>query len=271
MSRYQRSWRHNHGRRIRRSLDYGRARSGAFIVYTLLLAGIAGMVTLGYGYITRSEFFRIRHMDAVEIHGLRRLSRDEIRGLSGITLNTNIIALDTGRVRAAIESHPWVARARVDRFYPNRVRIRVEERKPFALLNRDDGIYYVDRAGTVFARVMAGDDLDYPVITGLEHDVVGNHALLNRALATINAVRRSDPIFPRQSLSELHVADGGDQTLFLVNNPFPVRLGRAQPRQKEISAVLRQLYKRKVFDVTRMVDLSYGKNQVLVRLAMPVS
>ncbi len=265
MGRYHRSWKHNRQRRLK-TRDSRRPGTGAVMVCLLLVAGLAGIVTLAWGYATRSDFFRIS--DRVEVEGVRRLSRAEVIGLSGIDVNSNIITLDGDRVRAAIEAHPWVARARVDRFYPNRVRIRVEERKPFAILNRRDGIYYVDRAGVVFAPAGKGDDLDYPVITGLEQG--GEKGLLNRALATINAVRRRDPIFPRQSLSEVNVAAGGEQTLFLVNNPFPVRLGHAQPRQREFSAILRRLYKRKVFDLTRLVDLGYGRDKVLVRLAIPV-
>jgi len=233
-----------------------------------MAAMAGGLGTLLYAGAARLDFFRVG--DGVEVEGNQRITRAEVLMMSGVDVRTNIIAFDTIQAAAAIEKHPWVSRARVYRDLPNRLRIKIEERKPIALLSRDDGLYYVDRAGAVFAQAGGGDDLDYPLITGIKNEGRAAAGLLDRALAMISTIRRNDPIFPRQSLSELHVDRDGEQTLYLVNTPFPLRLGHSRPRQGDIAAVLKQLYRRKVIGITRSVDMEYGRDRVLVRLKTPL-
>ena len=69
---------------------------------------------------------------------------------------------------------------------PDTVRVEVAEYEPVALLQAD-GLYYVDAEGRVFLRAR-GDDLDYPVLTGLSADLEAVHPILPR-LAIRDALR----------------------------------------------------------------------------------
>jgi cell division protein FtsQ len=75
-------------------------------------------------------------------------------------------ALDTAAVKSRIERLPWVDTAELSRVYPGALEIRVTERKPFALWQRTDRNYLIDKTGRVLAAV-SGDSLpDLPRFAG---------------------------------------------------------------------------------------------------------
>lgn len=75
-------------------------------------------------------------------------------------------ALDTAAVKSRIERLPWVDAAELTRVYPGELEIRVTERKPYALWQRTDRHYLIDKTGRVLAAV-GGDSLpDLPRFTG---------------------------------------------------------------------------------------------------------
>jgi cell division protein FtsQ len=75
-------------------------------------------------------------------------------------------ALDTAAVKSRIERLPWVDAAELTRVYPGELEIRVTERKPYALWQRTDRHYLIDKTGRVLAAV-GGDSLpDLPRFAG---------------------------------------------------------------------------------------------------------
>jgi cell division protein FtsQ len=75
-------------------------------------------------------------------------------------------ALDTAAVKSRIERLPWVDTAELTRVYPGALEIRVTERKPYALWQRTDRHYLIDKTGRVLAAV-SGDSLpDLPRFAG---------------------------------------------------------------------------------------------------------
>lgn len=231
----------------------------------------AGILLLGW-VLAESGLFRIRDMGAVEVRGNRRLSRGEVLAASGIRPGMGILSLDRDAAAARICSHPWVAAAAVERCFPSRVRIVVKERQPVALVVRDGRLHYVDGEGDVFAPAKAGDDLDFPVVTGLSKaDLVtgAGREALRRAVGLVTSVKRNSDVFSRQILSEVHVARDGELVIFLADNIFPVRIGRSADRLRRFAMAIKYLSRKRLLGVTRFMDVDYG-GRILVRLAVPV-
>ena len=75
-------------------------------------------------------------------------------------------ALDTAAVKSRIERLPWVDNAELTRVYPGELQIRVTERKPYAIWQRTDRHYLIDKTGRVLAAI-GGDSLpDLPRFAG---------------------------------------------------------------------------------------------------------
>lgn len=82
-------------------------------------------------WLARQPFFAIR---SISIDGdVGRNSVSTIRANAAPRLAGNFLTIDLPAVRRAFESVPWVRRAVVQRVWPNRLRVRLEEHRPVAL------------------------------------------------------------------------------------------------------------------------------------------
>ena len=91
----------------------------------LLLAGAALL------WLARQPLFAIR---VISVDGdVARNSVSTIRANAAPRLAGNFMTLDLGAVRRAFESVPWVRHAVVQKVWPNRLRVRLEEHRPVAL------------------------------------------------------------------------------------------------------------------------------------------
>ena len=239
-----------------------------FVLGSVLVVG-SGLGAVGmvfYNTMSHSDFFQVT---GIRIEGCRQTTKDMIVELSGVDIHTNLLALDAQAVEARIEEHGWVEQADIKRHWPNQLTIVIRERRPVALINRPDGLYHVDRTGAIFARVLPPDDLDFPVITGLgenEWTEAEQAEAVQSALQFIKYTGRGSPVLPQQNISELHLDKDGEITLFLVNKPFPIRLGAGELSTKyyRLAKVLNWLYKTDSFPLVTYIQLDYYTDKVLV-------
>lgn len=246
--------------------ETGRKMSGLLlklIITSVVLAVAGGVGFLGYGGLTQSRLFRI---SAIEIDGCQKISEQEVLGLSGIDVHSNLVKLNVKQIKEGLERHDWIERVMISRQWPDRLTIAVKERTPAAVINLDDGLHYVDRNGKVFAPVDEMAGLDYPVITGAEG--AGSESLpelsaLHDALLLIKYASRDNPNLPAQNISEINIGNN-DIVLFLMDRPFPIHLGQGDIWKKysRLAKVLYWLYKRKEF--SRVAYVYYAKDNILV-------
>lgn len=238
----------------------------------LTIAGAVVLVVLGiaailvYKGLARSDFFQIT---AIRIEGCRRTTKNLILELSGVDIHSNLLAMDTDRIRADIEGYDWIERAEIKKEWPNRLLITVRERKPGAMVSLPEGLYYVDKKGVAFARVIPPEDMDFPVITGLRADTWPESfkgSSLEEALQFIRLAGRGNPVLPKQNISEVHITGNGELILFLADRPFPIYLGKGMIGQKyrRLVKVLYWMYKKKEFASTAYINVEYMDNDVLV-------
>lgn len=238
---------------------------GAVLAGLLAVAGLGGLLV--WQQLGQSAFFQIT---SIRIEGNVRTTKKEVLALSGVDVHSNLLALSAGKVRARIETHDWIEAAEVRRDWPNRLEITVQERRPLALLNLPAGLYYTDRSGVPFAGALPPEDLDFPVITGL--DAAGDwrdeqRQALQRALSLIRLAGRGGVILPAQGISEINLGEEGTMTLFLVSRPFPIYLGESREVSRNynrLAQVLNWLYKERVFTDTAAIRMDYLPDRILV-------
>lgn len=254
------------GREPRRSKGAGPGRKLLLklVVVTGLVLVIGGLGFSLYKILAQSSFFQI--VD-IEIKGGQRLSKAELLELSGVDVQSNLVKINSSQVQNLLENHCWIERAVVSRKWPDRLLISVKERKPVAIINLADGLHYVDEVANIFAPVKQGADLDYPVITGLAgSDLLQKETSgLEEALLLIKYAGRPNPNLPVQNISEIMVNDK-NLVLFLVDRPFPIRLGRGNiwEKYRRVVKVLAVLYRRKEFARVAYVNIDYAADKVLV-------
>lgn len=117
-------------------------RIARIIVLLLAAAGLA----FGGARAWRSSYLELR---TVEVEGNRRVSTDELVRASGLHRGVHLLRMSTEGTARKVESHPWIAKARVERIIPSTVRITVTERSAAAVVAIGPRTYLADREGVV--------------------------------------------------------------------------------------------------------------------------
>jgi cell division protein FtsQ len=107
----------------------------------------------------------------VLVEGRRRTPPEALRDRLDLDIGMPLLAVDTAAAKDRLETLAWVERASVARMLPNTVQVRLLERQPLALWQRDGRFEVIDRAGAVIEgavndrpqeyahlRVLVGDD-----------------------------------------------------------------------------------------------------------------
>ena len=138
---------------------------------------LAGMATL---WLARHPAFAVR---VIRIEGdVTRNSVATIRANAAPRLAGNFFTADLAQTRNAFESVPWVRQAVVNRVWPSRLVVRLEEHRALALWGNDSaGDKLVNSHGEVFeANVGDVEDDALPTLSGPEGSSVQMLGLLQR-------------------------------------------------------------------------------------------
>jgi hypothetical protein len=291
-----RSWLKRSAKRkeLKRTPVAAKNRIRFLLVPVCLLAFVISLVFALQGplvnVLSDLNFFKIRE---ISITGCRITTPALIRELAGIRYQTSLVMLNPSHVRAILRAHPWIAEVEVKRDWPDALVVSVKEHLAEALILQEvagsQRFFYLNKAGVAFAQVEPGQDIDFPVITGLEAKAGngqgrsdgagvedgGNGAgtlqeMLREPLDFLNLVKQNNPNLPIQNLSEIHVDRDAGMTLYLADHPFPVYFGKGQIRTKysRLKRVLEVLYKDSgqgmtIADVA-YIRMDYLENKVLV-------
>lgn len=135
-------------------------------VSALFMVVIASMLlVIAVGWLLRSAMF---NLTAIEVQGeLAHNSAATLRANVAPALAGNFFMMDLARTRAAFETVPWVRRAVVQREFPNRLKVSLQEHKPVAFWGAEGEARLVNNFGEVF-EVNQGDveSEDLPVLHG---------------------------------------------------------------------------------------------------------
>ncbi|MBU0483526.1 MAG: FtsQ-type POTRA domain-containing protein [Proteobacteria bacterium] len=235
-----------------------------FMGFCLVAGAVWSIGFIVYRGLSKSDFFQVT---AIKIQGSQRITKSIALELSGVDIHTNLLAMDGDIVEERLEKNEWIERAEVDRNWPNRITITLKERVPVAMINMDDGLHYLDRRGDVFAKVSSEDDIDFPVITGLEGGALTlRDPMVEDALLLLRYAGRGNSMLPGQNISEVNLANKDELVMFLTNRPFPIYLGKGKVGAKYnmLVTILYWLYKNEEFSATAYIDMDYLKNKVLV-------
>ena len=204
------------------------------LFHSLLRIGIAsgsGFLLASGALLTvqmllESGYFGVK---LVRVEQQVRVSEGDILDASDIKLGDSLFDLELHMIGRKIEEHPWIARAEVERSFPDQVVIRVVERQARAIIDLDY-LYYVDREGVAFKMLESGDELDYPVITGIDRQYLLDHPdqtqnSLDLALSLMDQLEQRK-LFNLDDVSEIHFDQQEGLIIYTRIGGVPVRMGK---------------------------------------------
>jgi cell division protein FtsQ len=168
--------------------------------------GVVGLVVLALvaWACTYTPIFDAHH---IRVLGTESLQPDAVRELAGVDGSTNVVHLDTGAVVARLLADPWIASASVQRDLPATLVLRIEERRPVAVISAMGQTSILASDGTVLPA--RSGSLDLPSM----HAALGapDDAQRRAAAAMLTAL---DPVVT-QRVREITVGSDGLVTLTL--------------------------------------------------------
>ncbi len=124
--------------------------------------------------LTEEAFVRFKNSDTmlvvpenVEISGNKRLSRKEILFVAGLDRKVSFFDVDKKKIMLNLTTCGWVKTASAEKFFPNSVKIHIEEFEPVIVVNsrkksQDSNLeiftmWFADSDGIVFKRAIPGE------------------------------------------------------------------------------------------------------------------
>ncbi len=220
-------------RKDNRKKDFGRWRR--YLVRSALGAGlvVVGMALYRLSgplliaavslreFVIESPYFSVRE---IQVRAGERVSGNEIVAVAGLSQGMNIWKIDPAVIEKKISKHPWVRRVLVRREFPRRITIDVEERAPRAIVALHK-LYYVDGDGKIFKEVDAGDDMKFPMLTGLSAEQLSAPDQIMRKRIQ-EAMRLGELMAQRShSLSEIHFDAPDRLVVYATHYPMALRMG----------------------------------------------
>ena len=125
----------------------------------LLLLGFVGLgLAAGGRWVAHHPFFAIRGLTVMGDTG--HLSTMGVRAQVAPSIQGTFLTIDLRGVRQAFETLPWVRRAVVQREFPNRLRVIVQEHQPVAFWGEEGDSTLVNSYGEVFEANLGEVDQD---------------------------------------------------------------------------------------------------------------
>ena len=172
-----------------RGADKPRANKRKFLISALFLLGLTGLVY----FIVWGSFWQVQH---IEVSGsqkadlmvdLVRIVRDYQQGVYYRFIpRQNILFLDIDDLAGWIKQRLLVDELRIDKKIPDRLVIKVKEKRPVLIWQKDREYYYV----VMSAKKLVEIEYDLPIVSSLEgaEVVVGRQLLRTEQVSYIREV-----------------------------------------------------------------------------------
>ncbi|WP_375675624.1 cell division protein FtsQ/DivIB [Bartonella sp. AP9QHHD] len=123
----------------------------------------SGQMAVVVNTIILDSSFVVTHVD---ISGNKRLAKQDIFKILKLDVAPSIFTFDVERARSLLEKQAWVQSANVQKIYPNRMRISIVEREPYAIWQHDGIMDIVDNTGRVIVPFKGEIVRDLPLVVG---------------------------------------------------------------------------------------------------------
>lgn len=250
-------------RRDNRKRDLQRGRRRWLIAGLLALSLVAGVLLYRLSgpvaialrstrdFVADNRYFAVRQ---IEVHGGDKVRGDEIVAMAGLRQGMNIWSVDAVAIEKKIAKHPWVRQVLVRRDFPRRIVIAVEERAPKAIVGAGK-LYYIDADGAVFKEVEPGENIKYPMLTGIYAQALMYGDPMARKRIR-DAIRLTDLMAQHShTLSEIHFEAPDSLVVYPTKYPVAWRFGWGD-------------WEEKIAHLDRLLELWKGNEARLASLDM---
>lgn len=108
----------------------------------------------------------------IVVTGISDLDTEEIVALSGIEYGKSVFLVDKHKAQDKLSVKPFVKPVSIEIEYPDKVVIKLEERKRAACIEKDGTLLVIDNEGWLLEALPSVPDTAYPLVFGVATDAV---------------------------------------------------------------------------------------------------
>lgn len=155
-----------------------------------------------YSYLLSAPYFAIRE---TSVRGLNELTEKDILSLADIKPAQNLLAVNKKAIERRVGDNPWVKNIYVGRELPDRLVLELKERQPLALFKNKNDFYLVDTEGSLFKKINQHDEVDLPVITGVDDEEKTKQPFFKSALNLVKMLQANRKYSYLGTISEVNI------------------------------------------------------------------
>ncbi|RJP43010.1 MAG: FtsQ-type POTRA domain-containing protein [Desulfobacteraceae bacterium] len=192
----------------------------------MMTAGMGIMFIVCHDLVTQCDYFKA---EAIIIEGGSVLSRDEILNAAAIDVGVNVFKINLGRVRERLLSHPWIAEAEVYRDPVKKIRLRIMEHRPLAVIDLGKR-FVLNNKGDIFKEASEAESVSMPVVTGVDYaqwraQNAPDTQVFTSVMEILEMAQSDGGIFAKGVLREIRVDREIGLTLLLEGPVGSMRIG----------------------------------------------
>jgi cell division septal protein FtsQ len=218
-------------------------------------------------WVLTAPFFQLKTVEVRQVKGAPsgRVPAAWVRQALAPLTGRNLVQASLAEATARVQANPWIASVEMAKELPDRLRVRIAERRPVALMLAGAGLVYADSDGRAIAPVATPEELAAARKSGLlvvsfprepHPDGIGS------ALHVAAELGRVEPNWAAK-LAQIEVLGEEDFRLRTDAVPFPilVRGGEVAPKIEKLIKLLPELNLR--YPRIEAVDLRFSRRIVV--------
>jgi cell division protein FtsQ len=234
------------------------------LLVAVLVTGV--LLIFSYNYILTASWFQL---DKAMVKGCSKTTEKDLLSVSGVKPLQNILTLSMEGIARKIKTNPWVEEVSVVRELPNRLIIEIQERKPIALVKRDQALFIMDSQGIIFKK-FEGEEADLPVLTGCAENGADDRPLIRKSIELIDLLSASNSVPQIKNVSEIHGDDSLGFSIFLDSGLcLRVGFGNYENKLNRLKPVLADLVRRNIEQGFLLIDLNDIEKITVQKKAFP--
>lgn len=229
-----------------------------FVKFTFLLVGLVFISLLFlslYQYLLSSPYIKL---EQVVVKGVDEETKEELMALLKLNFDESLLAINLDELKQRLEKHPWIRSAQLEKQFPHTLIIWAEKERPRALVILG-GLFYINPWGEIFKEVDQGDDIDYPVVTGISSNDVVRETQLKLAAGMLRLLESEKGPFSLKELSEIHFNKNENVSFYSLSLPAVIKLRGSDlgVKKDELKKIVKHLRKTGLIHMVRAIDLNY--------------
>lgn len=252
----------------RRTLRRWGRRIAALMGLVLIAGGLPFLILQGYSALMESDYFALSYVD---VEGLHYVEEQALLAAAEEVSGEHLLNVESDRLELIVEQLPFVDEASVERRFPNRLHVVIDEYEPAAIVV-DERFWLVDADGQIVMKLDASERREelwqLPLVTGLTRADLQTPQGRDKLQQGLSAHYhyRAAGLDDQQPISEVHIDELLGVSLVVGETGTEVRLGsgRWEERMERLAVVQTSLIRRGMDAAYVLIDHDRELNRVAV-------